>query len=136
MSFSIGNNFWLIPDACDLLISNGLGYESMLERDLRNEESLIKNYFSEEGYRLGLEFGNAVSLLGAAGVLTGEIIQLWVVIMGTAVLTNGIISGFNDGSSGEGDSKPVKPESAATGSKKHGVNWKEGPAKAKATGNP
>lgn len=40
----------------------------MLERGLRNEENLIKNYFSEEGHRLGLEFGNAVSLLGAAGL--------------------------------------------------------------------
>ena len=30
----------------------------------------------------------------------------------------------------------VKPESAVTGSKKHGVNWKEGPARAKATGKP
>ena len=30
----------------------------------------------------------------------------------------------------------VKPEAAVKGSKKHGVNWKEGPARAKATGNP
>ena len=35
-----------------------------------------------------------------------------------------------------GNSKPVKPESAVTGSKKHGINWREGPARAKATGNP
>lgn len=30
----------------------------------------------------------------------------------------------------------VKPEAAVTGSKKHGVNWKEGPARANATGKP
>jgi RHS repeat-associated protein len=34
------------------------------------------------------------------------------------------------------NTKTVKPESAVSGSKKHGVNWKEGPARAKATGNP
>ena len=39
-------------------------------------------------------------------------------------------SGNNTGSSS------VKPEKAVTGSKKHGVNWNEGPARAKATGNP
>ena len=32
-------------------------------------------------------------------------------------------------------SRTVKPEAAVTGSKKHGVEWKEGPARAKATGN-
>lgn len=32
--------------------------------------------------------------------------------------------------------KPVKPEAAVKGSKKHGVNWKEGPSRAKATGKP
>lgn len=30
----------------------------------------------------------------------------------------------------------VKPEAAVKGSKKHGVKWKEGPARAKSTGNP
>ncbi len=40
------------------------------------------------------------------------------------------------GDGGAGDVKTVKPESAVTGSKKHGVNWKEGPARAKSTGNP
>ncbi len=30
----------------------------------------------------------------------------------------------------------VRPELAVTGSKKHGVNWKEGPARAKKTGKP
>ena len=30
----------------------------------------------------------------------------------------------------------VRPEAAVTGSKKHGINWKEGLARAKATGNP
>jgi len=30
----------------------------------------------------------------------------------------------------------VKPEASVTGSKKHGINWKEGLARAKATRNP
>ena len=33
-----------------------------------------------------------------------------------------------EGAAGAG--KPVKPEAAVTGSKKHGVKWKEGPARA------
>ena len=36
----------------------------------------------------------------------------------------------------KGEANSVKPEAAVTGSKKHGVKWKEGPARAKATGNP
>ena len=40
------------------------------------------------------------------------------------------------GSSSEENFNLVKPEAAVTGSKKHGINWKEGPARAKATGNP
>ena len=40
------------------------------------------------------------------------------------------------GSSSEENFNLVKPEAAVTGSKKHGINWKDGPARAKATGNP
>ncbi|QDX92976.1 hypothetical protein EEL30_12055 [Brevibacillus laterosporus] len=36
----------------------------------------------------------------------------------------------------EGTGKPVRPEAAVTGSKKHGVKWKEGPARAKNEGKP
>jgi len=45
-------------------------------------------------------------------------------------------TGADVGDSGEVTVKTVKPEAAVTGSKKHGVKWKEGPARAKATGNP
>lgn len=136
---SLRNNFNAIPDAISLLISNSLGYESQLERDLRNEQYLIENYNIEEGYLLGREFGDLISLLGAAGlwylggamksgsigiavdtgggsaglsavgVVAGEMIQLWAVIVGTATLTNSIISEFNNGGSsnnkGDSDSK-------------------------------
>ena len=37
---------------------------------------------------------------------------------------------------GGSDTKLVKPEAPVLGSKKHGINWKEGPARAKNTGKP
>ena len=42
----------------------------------------------------------------------------------------------DDKKSDRNDKDKVKPESAVKGSKKHGVKWKEGPARAKATGTP
>jgi len=37
---------------------------------------------------------------------------------------------------GSNQNSAVRPEAAVTGSKKHGINWNEGPARAKSTGNP
>lgn len=43
---------------------------------------------------------------------------------------------IHNGKCSKNVSKPVKPEAAVTGSKKHGVNWKEGKARAVKEGKP
>ncbi|MBQ4522881.1 MAG: hypothetical protein IJA10_08005 [Lachnospiraceae bacterium] len=65
-----------------------------------------------------------------------EVEGLYTYYVGSGVLVhNDYAQGGKNNASGS-DRKSVKPEAAVTGSKKHGVNWKEGPARAKATGKP
>ena len=44
------------------------GYDSFIEKAKRTEQILIDDYFTEYGYKVGQEFGNILSLLGAVGL--------------------------------------------------------------------
>ena len=91
---------------------------------------------------MGSMFAGSGTYVTTAVTPDGYLIEVEVVgeLVSEAIL-EGAIAGaaagvLAIGNGYEGGSKTVKPESAVTGSKKHGVNWKEGPARAKATGNP
>ena len=76
------------------------------------------------------------SLAGAGtySIAAGGTVDGVAVIEGAVNAYFGFSAGTTIGSTV--NSYSIRPEAAVTGSKKHGVNWKEGLARAKATGNP
>ncbi|EAD0635525.1 hypothetical protein NU07_11540 [Listeria monocytogenes] len=104
-------------------------------------------YLGVEGIVLGVGteiLGGALDLTGA-----GAPIGIQLNVAGIGIITGSATVVVNSGANffqdtkdlfsniekaGDGKEQIVKPEAAATGSKKHGVKWKEGPARAMATG--
>ena len=89
------------------------------------------------GGAAGVSVSGGAASIALTGGVTVAVDSAGVAAVGAASLAGaGAIYSMGNGNFGKGDSNSVKPEAAVTGSKKHGVNWKEGPARAKATGNP
>ena len=65
---SLMSNFFVIPLYCEMVVAHIFGYDSFIEKAKRTEQILIDDYFTEYGYKVGQEFGNILSLLGAVGL--------------------------------------------------------------------
>ena len=65
---SLMSNFFVVPLYCEMVVAHIFGYDSFIEKAKRTEQILIDDYFTEYGYKVGQEFGNILSLLGAVGL--------------------------------------------------------------------
>ena len=65
---SLMGNFFVIPLYYEMVVAHIFGYDSFIEKAKRTEQILIDDYFTEYGYKMGQEFGNILSLLGAVGL--------------------------------------------------------------------
>lgn len=112
--------------------SFGKSLAADLEKYTNLEEKLeyAANAIKKEANRLAKDNTGAVKLPGKT--IDGDDIK-------PSTSSDSSSSGKSEAGSatkGGSDTKLVKPEAAVLGSKKHGINWKEGPARAKNTGKP